>query len=72
MLTSFAFVTRKFKTIQKIDKNIDYFNGILRKNVNYDNTKSHKKTGVYHLSRRYMIGKTTEGSNLVNPKLFKG
>ena len=45
MLTSFAFVTRKFKTIQKIDKNIDYFNGILRKNVNYDNTKSHKKTG---------------------------
>ena len=36
------------------------FNEFFRKNVIYDNIKSHKKTGLHPLSRKYSYGKTTE------------
>ena len=39
------------------------FNEIFRKDVTYDNIKSHKKTGFHSLFRRYIFGKTTGGSN---------
>ena len=37
------------------------FNQISRKDVNYDNIRSHKKSGLYVLSREYIFGKTGEG-----------
>ena len=37
------------------------FNGIFRKDVTYDNIKSHKKPGLHPLSRRYIFGKTIGG-----------
>ena len=39
------------------------FNETFRKDVTYDNIKSHKKPGIQPLSRRYIFGKTTGGSN---------
>ena len=36
---------------------------IFRKDVTYDNIKSHKKPGFQPLLRRYIYGKTTGGSN---------
>ena len=38
------------------------FNEIFRKDVTYDNIKSHKKPGIHPLSRRYIL-KTTGSSN---------
>ena len=40
------------------------FNEISRKNVSYDNIKSHKKPGFYPLLRRYIFWKTTAGVRL--------
>ena len=37
------------------------FNEILRKDVPYDNSKSHKKTEFHPLSRRYIFRRTTGG-----------
>ena len=37
------------------------FNKIIRKDVNYDNIKSHKKAELHPLSIRYIFGKTTGG-----------
>ena len=37
------------------------FNEIFRKDVTHDNIKSHKKPGLYPLSRRSSFGKTTGG-----------
>ena len=39
------------------------FNKFSRKNVCYDNIKSHKKAGLYPLFRKYSLEKTREGSN---------
>ena len=39
------------------------FNVISRKDVTYENIKSHKIPGLHRLSRRYIFGKTTGGSN---------
>ena len=39
------------------------FNEIFRKDVNYDNIKSHKKTGLHPVSRTCIFGKTTGNSN---------
>ena len=36
------------------------FNEILRKNVRYDNIKSHKKTGLHPPSRKYFFGNITD------------
>ena len=36
------------------------FNEIFRKDLTYDNTKSHKKPGLHPLFRRYIFGKSTE------------
>ena len=36
-------------------------NEILRKDVTYDNIKSHKKSGTHPLSRRYIFGKAKGG-----------
>ena len=40
------------------------FNEIFRKDVNFDNIKSHKKTGFHPLFRRYIFRKTTVGVQL--------
>ena len=64
------FATRKCQTIPKIDKNsyrkslylendLRNFNEVFKKDVPYDIIKSHKKTGLYLLSRKYSFGKTT-------------
>ena len=37
-------------------------NEIFRKDVTYDNIKSHKEPGLHTLSRRCIFGKTTGGS----------
>ena len=39
--------------------NLSNFNEIFGKDVTYDNVKSHKKRGLYPLSRRCSFGKTT-------------
>ena len=40
------------------------FKEIFRKDVTYDNIKSHKKPGLNPLSRSYIFGKTTGGIKL--------
>ena len=54
------------------------FNEIFRKDVNFDNIKSHKKTGFHPLFRRYIFRKTTGGVQLTplpnpppNPSRFR-
>ena len=37
------------------------FNKMFREDVTYDNVKKYKKLGLYPLSRRYILGKTTRG-----------
>ena len=52
--------------------NLRNFNEIFRKNVNYDNIKSHKKSEFHPLFRRYIFGKTTGGVKLTpTPSLFR-
>ena len=62
------FRTRKCQKIREIDENSQYswrkssflsndlrnFHEIFKKDVTYDNTKSHKKPGLDTLSRRYI------------------
>ena len=70
MLTSLvSFVTRKCQKIRKINENSQYwlrkssyllndlrnFNEIFRKDVTYDNIKSHKKPVLHPLSRRFFL-----------------
>ena len=43
--------------------NLRNFNEIFRKDVPYDNFKSHKKPGFHPLFRRYNFQKTTEGES---------
>ena len=38
-----------------------------KKDATYDNIKSHKKTGLHPLSRRYIFGKTT-GEGHIGPR----
>ena len=52
------------------------FNEIFRKDVTYDNVKSHKKPGLHPVSRRYIFGKATRGGGgggqIDLPQSFKG
>ena len=50
------------------------FTEIFRKDVTYDNIKSHKKPGLHALSRKCISGKTTgEGGGFkLTPQPFKG
>ena len=43
------------------------FNEISRKDVAYDNIKSHKKPGIYPISRRFSLGKTEGGRVQIDP-----
>ena len=43
-----------------MSKNPKNFNEIFRKDVTYDNLKSHKKPGLRAFSRRYIFGKSLE------------
>ena len=53
----------KIVIIEEENLNIFFrnFDEIFRKDVAYDNIKSHKKGGLYRLSKKYIFGKTTEG-----------
>ena len=76
------FVTGKYQKIRKIDENSWYwrrkseylqnnlkgFNETFMKKVTYDNIKSHKKPGFHPLSRRYIFGKITGGSQIASPQ----
>ena len=46
------------------------FNEIFRKDVNYDNFKSHKKAVLCLLSRRYVFWKTIGGGEINLPQPF--
>ena len=50
------------------------FNEIFRKDTTYDNIKSHKKVGLYPLSKRYIFRKTTRGGGRggFDPQAFLG
>ena len=62
--------------IANIDREILH-NFFFRKNVNYDNIKSHKAPGSRRLLRRYLFQKTTgeggggEGVKLTPPSRFR-
>ena len=43
------------------------FTDIFRKNITYDNIKSHKKSGLYLPSCKQNLGKTTGGSQIDQP-----
>ena len=45
-------------------------NEIFKKDVTYNNTKSHKKAGFRHLFRRYIFRKTTGGVKLAPPAVL--
>ena len=48
------------------------FSETVRKDVTYDNIKSHKKTGCYPFSEKHIFGKTKgEGGKLTSPSLFR-
>ena len=52
--------------------NLRNFNETVRKDVTYDNIKSHKKTGCYRISEEHIFGKTKrEGGKLTSPSLFR-
>ena len=42
-------------------------NETFRKDRTYDNIKSHEKAEFHHLSRRYILGKTTGGGSKLTP-----
>ena len=46
-------------------------NEIFRKDVTYDNIKSHKKSGFRPLFRRYIFEKTTAGGQIYPPCRFR-
>ena len=46
------------------------FNEIFREDVTYNNIKSHKKTELHPLFRRYSFGKTTGDSIEPSPPVF--
>ena len=50
------------------------FNEIFRKDVTYNIVKSHKKTGLHPVCRRYIFGKVTRGGGgqIDLPQSFKG
>ena len=48
------------------------FNGIFRKNVTYDNIRSHQKSGLCPLSRKHNFGKTTRGRGQIASTTFLG
>ena len=45
----------------------EFFNESFRKNVAYDNIKSHKKPGFHPPLQRYIFRKTTGGSQTKSP-----
>ena len=47
------------------------FNEIFRKDVTYDDIKSHKKPRLHPLSRRYIFGKTTEEGQINPPSRLR-
>ena len=47
------------------------FNGYFRKHVTYDNTKIHKKTGLYPLSIKPIFKKATGVGSDRTPSLFR-
>ena len=67
------FATRKCQKTQKINEyswywirkssyllnDLSNYNDIFRKEVAYDNTKSHKKSGFHSFSRKHIFRKTT-------------
>ena len=61
-------------TIANIDREIlndlRDFNEIFRKDVPYDNFKSHKKTGFHPLFRIYNFQKTTGGGQIDPPAVL--
>ena len=64
---------RKLMIIASIDKEIlRNFNEIFRKDVPYDNIKSHKKPGFHSLFRTYIFRKTTLGFKLTPPPSVLG
>ena len=55
-----------------LQNDLRIFNEIFRKDVTYDNIKSHRKTRFHPLFGRYIFGKTSSGSNwptLTPPRL---
>ena len=46
------------------------FNEIFRKDVTYDNIKSHKKPGLHPLSEKCIFGKTTGWGGQIDPPLL--
>ena len=50
-------------------KDLRNFNKMFRKDVTYDNIKSHKKKELHPLSRRYIYGKTTRVGQF-DPPIF--
>ena len=47
------------------------FNEFFRKNVTYDDIKSHPKSGLQPLSRKHNFGKTTDGIKLTTTGLLR-
>ena len=72
------FVSRKYQRIRKDDGNSKHwrrksqyllndlrnFQKTIKKDVTYDNIKSHKKSRLRLLSRKYIFGKTSGGVKL--------
>ena len=46
------------------------FNGIYRKDVTYDNIKSHKKPGGHPFSEKHTFEKTAGGGGQIDPHPF--
>ena len=46
-------------------------NEFFRKNVTYDDIKSHPKSGLQPLSRKHSFGKTTDGIKLTTTGLLR-
>ena len=48
------------------------FNEIFRKDVTYDNIKSHEKPGIHNFSEKHIFGKTTGWESNPSPPAFLG
>ena len=50
---------------------IEIFRKDFRKDVTYDNIKSHKKPGFHLFSEKNIFGKTTGGGDKLSPSHFR-
>ena len=67
LITIINFIEETMKTLSNYRKQLKTQLEIFRKDVTYDNAKSHQKPGLHAFSEKQIFGKTTGGVKLTPP-----